>query len=118
MNHKHNPVREKSFDFAISIVDLYKTLVKREKEYVLSKQLLKSGTSPGAMISEAAFAESSKDFIHKLAIAQKEINESIYWLNLLNRGAYLTKTEYDSNHSKAVEVIKLLTSIIKTMKTK
>jgi len=88
-----------------------------KKEYVLSKQLLRSGTAIGALYREAEFAESKADFIHKLAIAQKECNESIYWLELLEASNYLTRTEFDSINTDAVELIKLLTSIIKTTKS-
>lgn len=87
---KDNAVRDKSFSFAVRIVKLYQYLVEQKKEYVLSKQLLRSGTSVGAMIREAEHAESKNDFSHKLAIAQKEINESIYWLDLLKETNYLT----------------------------
>lgn len=82
----------------------------------MSKQLMRSGTSVGAMIREAEFAESKKDFIHKLSIAQKEINENIYWLELLNETKYLNKKEFDSLNHDAVEIIKLITSIIKSSK--
>jgi len=84
MNEKKpNIVRDKSFAFAVRIVSLYKYLCADKKEFVLSKQLLRSGTSIGANVREAVNAESKKDFIHKLAIAQKECDESIYWLELL-----------------------------------
>ena len=106
-----NIVKDKSFGFAIRIVRLYQFLVTDKKEYVLSKQLLRSGTSVGAMVREAEHAETKKDFIHKMAIAQKEINESIYWLELLK------ETEFESLNSEAVEIIKLTTTIIKSAKT-
>jgi four helix bundle protein len=80
---KKNIVKDKSFEFAVRVVKLFKYLSIQEKEFVLSKQLLRSGTSVGAMIREAEHAETKKDFIHKMAIAQKEINETIYWLELL-----------------------------------
>ncbi|MFO0109807.1 MAG: four helix bundle protein, partial [Alphaproteobacteria bacterium] len=78
-----NIVREKSFEFAIRVVKLSKGLAEERKEFIMSKQLLRSGTSVGAMVREAEHAESKNDFIHKLGIAQKEINETIYWLELL-----------------------------------
>ena len=115
---KKNIVKEKSFNFSIRIVNLYKMLVSKKKEYVLSKQLLRSGTSVGAMIREAEHAETPKDFIHKMAIAQKEINETIYWLELLNKTNYLEIQEFESIYTDAVEIIKLITSILKTMKQK
>lgn len=111
-----NIIKNKSFKFAIRIVKLYQFLVTDKKEYVLSKQLLRSGTSVGAMVREAEHSESKADFIHKMAIAQKEINESIYWLELLKETNYLSNEQYESINKDAVEVIKMLTSIIKTTK--
>lgn len=113
---KDNVIKVKSFGFAIRIVNLYKHLQIEKKEYVLSKQLLRSGTSVGAMIRESEFAESKLDFIHKLSIAQKEINESLYWLELLKETEFITLNEYNSINNDAVELIKLLTSILKTAK--
>ena len=81
MSEKKSILKNESFRFAIAIIKLYKNLIESKKEYVLSKQILKSGTSVGAMIREAQNAESTNDFIHKLAIAQKECDETIYWLN-------------------------------------
>jgi four helix bundle protein len=102
---KENIIKKKSFDFAIRIVKLYQFLCAEKKEYVLSKQLLRSGTFVGAMLREAEHSESKADFIHKLAIAQKEINESIYWLELLNATDYLTKQQFESVHFYAIEII-------------
>jgi four helix bundle protein len=113
---KNNPLKDKSFSFAIRVVKLYQYLQTNKKEYILSKQLLRSGTSVGAMVREAEHAESKADFIHKLAIAQKEINESIYWIELLNATDYLTKQQFESINNDAIEIIKLITSIIKTSK--
>ena len=113
---KDNIVRTKSFSFAIRIVKLYKFLIGKNSEFVLSKQLLRSGTAIGAMIREADFAESRADFIHKTAIAQKECNETLYWLELLYETDYITQTQYDSINQNAVELMKLITSIIKTAK--
>lgn len=90
------PLLEKSLLFAVRIVRLYKYLVEEKKEFVLSKQLLRAGTCPGAMIREAVNAESNSDFIHKLGIAQKEIAETAYWLELLFRTEYLSENEYKS----------------------
>ena len=113
---KPNILKEKSFSFAIRIVKLYKYLANEEREFVLSKQLLRSGTSVGAMIREAEHAQTKKDFIHKLSIAQKEINESIYWLELLKATDYLVENQFQSVHNDAVEIIKIITSILKTSK--
>lgn len=111
-----SPLKEKSLSFAIRIVNLYKHLAETKKEYVLSKQLLRSGTNPGAMIHEAFDAESSKDFIHKLSIGQKEISETMYWLKLLKATDYITQKQFDSIHQDAIEIKKLLTSSIITKK--
>jgi four helix bundle protein len=111
-----NIVKDKSFGFAIRIVRLNQFLLTEKKEYVLSKQLLRSGTSVGALIREAEQAETKKDFIHKMAIAQKEINESIYWLELLKKTDYLNQSEFKSLNTDAIEIIKLITSIIKSTK--
>lgn len=112
---KRNVIKEKSFSFAIEIVLLYKILVER-KEFVLSKQLLRSGTSIGANIREAEQAQSKADFIHKLSISLKEANETEYWLDLLFETKHLTETEFQNIKPKIVELLKLLTSIINTSK--
>lgn len=111
-----NVIKNKSFAFAVRIVKLYQFLCETKKEFVLSKQLLRSGTAVGALIREAEHAESKADFKHKMSIAQKEINESIYWLELLKETGYLTIEQFQSINADAVEIIKLLTSIIKTTK--
>src|ERR1700722_271622 len=94
-------LRDCSFKFAIEIIKLYKNLVESKREFILSKQLLKSGTSIGAMIREAKNAESKNDFIHKLAIAQKECDETLYWLELLQKSDYLELNEFMKIHDKA-----------------
>jgi four helix bundle protein len=114
---KDNIVKNKSFAFAVRIVKLYQYLCENKKELVLSKQLLRSGTSVGAMIREAEHAETKNDFKHKMAIAQKEINETIYWLELLKETDYLTHEQYESINNDAVEIIKLLTTIIRSVKS-
>lgn len=114
---KENLIKEKSFLFAIEIVSLYKVLAER-KEFVLSKQLLRSGTSIGANVRESEHAQSKADFIHKLSIALKEANETEYWIDLLFETKYLSQTEFDIIKPKIVELLKLLTSIINTSKTK
>ncbi|UXE69193.1 MAG: four helix bundle protein [Chryseotalea sp. WA131a] len=113
---KENIVKNKSFGFAVRIVKLYQYLCEQKKEFILSKQLLRSGTSVGAMIREAEHAESKLDFKHKMAIAQKEINETIYWLELLKTTDCLTREQFESINADATEVIKLITTIIKTTK--
>ncbi|AXB55150.1 four helix bundle protein [Flavobacterium fluviale] len=114
---KNNIVKNKSFDFAIRIVKLYQYLSSEKKEFILSKQLLRSGTSIGAMIREAEHAESKSDFIHKFAVAQKEANEVIYWLELLKATDYLNQKEFENINNDAVSILKLITSIIKTSKS-
>lgn len=113
---KNNVVRNKSFDFAIRIVKLYQYLNNNKKEFILSKQLLRSGTSVGAMIREAEHAESKSDFIHKFAIAQKEANETVYWLELLKATDYLNEKEFENIYNDAITILKLITSILKTSK--
>lgn len=111
---KENVVKNKSFALAVRIVRLYQFLCENKKEYVLSKQVLRSGTSVGAMIREAEHAESKNDFKHKIGIAQKEINETIYWLKLLKDTDYLTPEQFESINYDAVEIIKIITAILKT----
>ena len=113
---KENVVKSKSFAFAVRIVRLYQFLVEKEKEFVMSKQLLRSGTSVGAMIREAEHAETKPDFTHKMAIAQKEINETLYWLELLAETNYLTREQFESINADAEELIKLITAILKSTK--
>ncbi|MBL7644948.1 MAG: four helix bundle protein [Candidatus Hydrogenedentes bacterium] len=110
-------VQEKSFAFALRIVKLYKHLCDEKREYVLSKQLLRSGTAVGALIREAEQAESKPDFIHKLAIALKEANETEYWLELLHQSDYIDEKGFKSISSDLKQLLKLLTAIIKKAKT-
>jgi four helix bundle protein len=114
---KPNIIKDKSFAFALRIVKLNKLLIEK-KEFVLSKQLLRSGTAVGALVREAEHAESTADFIHKLAIAQKEANESEYWLELIFQSEYLEKAQYNSIILEIQELNKILASIIITSKEK
>jgi four helix bundle protein len=114
---KRNVIKEKSFLFAIEIVCLYKVLAER-KEFVLSKQVLRSGTSIGANIREAEHAQSKADFIHKLSISLKEANETEYWLDLLYETKYINQIEFENIKPKIIELLKLLISIINTSKSK
>ena len=111
-------VQEKNEDFTLRIINLCQYLVTREqnREYVLSKQLLRSGTSIGANIAEAEYGISKDDFKAKMYIALKECNESRYWLRLLNKAKYLTNEEFDSIYKDSDEILKILTSITKTIK--
>jgi len=112
---KENIIKKKSFDFALRIVKLYQFLCDK-KEFVLSKQLLRSGTAIGALVREAEHAESTADFIHKLSIALKEANESDYWIDLLHQSGYLDEVSYKSIQADLLELLKLLVSIIKSSK--
>ncbi len=113
---KENLLKNKSFSFAIRIVNLYKYLIIEKKEFVLSKQLLRSETSVGAMIREAEFGQTKSDFIHKLSIAQKEANETQYWIELLFQTEYLTTEQFESLNQNIIEILKLITASIKTAK--
>ncbi len=115
---KDNIVLNKSYRFAIRIVNLYKYLTEEKKEYVLSKQLLRSGTAIGALLKEAEHAQSRPDFLNKTNIALKEANEVEYWLMLLKDTGYLTNEEYENIQTDCSEICKLLISIVKTLKTK
>ena len=111
-----NIIEDKSFRFAIRIVNLYKYLCRTQKEFVLSKQLLRAGTSIGANVAEAQQAQSRADFISKLSIALKETTETKYWLRLLTATDYLTKEESRSVFADCVELEKLLVAILKSTK--
>jgi len=111
-----NLVVDKSMDFAVRIVNLYKYMKAEKSEYVLSKQLLRSGTSIGANVHEAVNAQSRADFVSKMFIALKEAGETEYWLKLLARTDYLTQKQADNILKDCVELIKMLVSIIKTTK--
>ena len=110
----NNPIVEKSLDFAIRIVKLSRYLRAKKKEYVLSKQILKSGTSIGANIAEAQRGQTKADFVAKMSISLKEANETMYWLMLLYRTDILTTTEYESLYKDLDEILSLLTAICKT----
>ncbi|MCC6826409.1 MAG: four helix bundle protein [Acidobacteria bacterium] len=113
---KSNVLREKSYAFALRIVKAYKHLASEAREYVLSKQLLRAGTSIGANVAEANQAQSRPDFISKLSIALKEAVETEYWLSLLEDSDYLTRQQARSLLADCRELIKILTSSIKTSK--
>jgi four helix bundle protein len=113
---KSDPLKEKSFQLAVRIVRLYRYLTEEKKEFVMSKQILRCGTNPGAMIHEAKNAESPLDFIHKLGVAQKETAETQFWLQLLFSTEYLKKSEFQSVYADTEDVMKLLRSSILTKK--
>ena len=112
---KENIIVSKSYVFALEVVKLYKILAE-QKEFVLSKQLLRSGTSIGANIHEGIASESKKDFIHKLGIALKEARETSYWLNLLKDSKYISEEQFLLLINSCNEIIKILNSIILTTK--
>jgi four helix bundle protein len=116
MMSEKNITLNKSFEFAVRVVNLYRYLCEQQKEYIISKQVLRSGTSIGANVNEASAAQSKKDFIAKMSIASKEARETKYWIDLLIATNYLSSSE---RHIKSLvadieELIKLLTSIVKT----
>lgn len=112
-----NPLRDKSYAFAIKIVKLSQALVSERKEYVLSRQILRSGTAIGALIRESEFAASKPDFINKLTVSLKEANETEYWLMLLQDTDYLNNNEFLQLQSECKELIAMLVSSIKTSKS-
>lgn len=112
---KDNIIVQKSYTFALQIIQLYKQLIEK-KEYVLSKQILRSGTSIGANIHEAVASQSKRDFVHKLSISVKEARETSYWLNLLKDSHYIPVEEFDKLNNSCDEIIRILNSIILTTK--
>ena len=113
---KRNVIRDKSFDFSVRIVNLYKLLIAERKEFILSKQLLRSATSIGANIEEGIAAFSKKEFVVKLQISYKEAFEAYYWIKLLWRTDFINEVEFKSLEKDVEEIIKLLTAILKTTK--
>ena len=111
-------IKDKTFSFAVKTVDMYKNLKDSKREYVMSKQILKSGTSIGANVREALNAESINDFIHKLSIAQKECDETLYWLELLYKSEYINESEFMEYKNECDEILKVIKSIILSTKNK
>lgn len=111
-----NIVHTKSYAFALRVIKLFKFLTTEQKEFVLSKQILRSGTSIGALVKESEHAQSKADFINKMNIALKEANESEYWLMLMKDSEYINENSFNSLHPDVSELIKLLASIVKTSK--
>jgi four helix bundle protein len=118
MERKESPLQLKSESFARRIIKLYAYLTKTKHEYVMSKQIYRSGTSVGANIAESRNAQSPADFINKLSIALKESDETEYWLKSLRNGDFINDTEFESIHNDNIEISKMLTSSIKTIKRK
>lgn len=117
MEPKKNILKDKTYAFAISIVKASQQLIKEHKEFVLSRQLLRSGTAIGALIREAEFAQSKADFVNKMSIALKEANETAYWLSLLKDVGYISTDGYADLSSHCNEIISLLVATVKTAKT-
>ena len=115
---KSNVIKDKSYAFALRAIKAYKFLSEEKREFVLSKQMLRSGTAIGALVREAEHAQSDADFINKMNIALKEANETEYWLMLLKDSDYIDEKSFTSIQKDCVEVIKLLISIVKTSKEK
>lgn len=115
---KENIIQQKSFAFAIRMVELFKYLQNEKKEFVLSKQILRSGTSSGANIEESIGGASDKDFLHKLTISYKEARETIYWLKLLHATHYISEKEFNSLQNDAEEICKILAKIQITLKSR
>jgi len=113
---KDNILIEKSYQFSIRIVRLSQYLTREKKDYVLSRQVLRSGTAIGALASEAKYAQSRADFLNKLTIALKEANETCYWINLLRDTDYISNTMHQSLYSDAEELLSILVSITKKLK--
>ena len=113
---KDNPIKSKSFQFALHVMEQYKKLV-AQKEYVLSKQLLRSGTSIGANVQEALAVQSRPDFLHKMSIASKEARETLYWPELLKASKWF-ETDFEGSLKLAHELVKLLTAIVKSTGSK
>ena len=113
-----NVLKDKSYAFSILIVKLSQLLVADKKEYILSKQLLRSGTAVGALIREAEFAQSKKDFINKMSISLKEANETLYWIDLLKDTNYIDEEKYNFLYPTCKELIAMLVSSIKTTKSR
>jgi four helix bundle protein len=113
---KESITAAKSIDFAIKIIQLYKHMLEEKREYVMSKQLLRSGTAIGALIKEAEHAESKANFLHKMNIALKEANETSYWLFLLFKGEHISEHVFNEHNDRCLELIRLLASIGKTTK--
>ena len=112
---KENIILKLTFEFSILIIE-FAEILESNRRFVIANQILKSGTSIGANVREAQNAESKADFIHKLSIAQKECNETIYWLELMNATGYLNSVEFESLNNDAIELIKIITTIIKNTK--
>lgn len=114
---KQNIIKDNTFAFGKRVVRLAIYLEKDKQEYVLSKQIKRSGTAPGALVRESEHAESRKDFIHKLNIALKEANETEYWLQMIKEGDYISEKEFEFMYQDCTEIIRILAAIVKSSKS-
>lgn len=114
---KENVIETKTYQFAVEIVLLYKAMLKRQNEFVMSKQILKSGTSIGANVAEAVAAISKREFAAKMQIAYKEAHETIYWLKILSETNYINPSEFTTLHAHCMEIIRILSAILKSSKS-
>ncbi len=117
MMMKENIIKEKTFKFSIRIINCYKYLIDVRKEFVLSKQILRCGTSIGANVEEAIGGQSKKDFVNKISIAYKESRETNYWLRLLKETNFIDDKMFTSINNDCEEILKIITSIQKTTKS-
>lgn len=117
MEKRENVICDKTYAFALRVIKLYKFLTQEQKEFVLAKQLLRSGTSIGANVEEALAASSKADFVHKLNIAAKEARESSYWLRLLRDSQYIPENAFDSIYEDCLEIRRIISKILITMKS-
>ena len=115
---KTNLIKEKSFAFALKVIKISESMRNESKEFVLSKQLLRSGTAVGALVRESEHAESRADFVHKLSVALKEANETQYWLELISASGYMDKSKSIDSLTEISEILRILVAIIKTTKSK
>jgi four helix bundle protein len=114
---KESILKQKTYAFALKVIKVYKQIITEHKEYVLSKQFLKSGTAPGALVREAEYGQSKPDFISKMSIALKEANECDYWTNLLKDSDYISQETFDDLQTDNKEIIYMLISTVKTTKS-
>lgn len=114
---KSNVIKEKSFAFALQVVALSRSLQSEKREFVLSRQVLRSGTAIGALVREAEHAESRADFVHKMSIALKEANETLYWIDLLGHSGYIDQQLFCDVRAAAEELLRILVAIVKSTKT-
>jgi len=114
---KESILKQKTYDFALKVINIYKQIVAQQKEFVLSKQFLKAGTAPGALVREAEYGQSKPDFISKLSIALKEANECEYWTCLLKDSEYISQATFDDLQNDNKEIIYMLISSVKTAKS-